>query len=53
MDFVIGVVFGAVAISLVVMFSLAKSAKENDITETHILSDTSEGAQNARRDTKH
>ena len=52
MDFIIGVIFGAVTISLVVMFSLAKSAGETDVRETQILDNTSESAQNARRGTK-
>ena len=32
MDFVLGALFGAMAIAIVVMISLAKSAKEQDET---------------------
>lgn len=38
MDFVIGVLFGASALAIVVMISLASAAKEQDETETEMLS---------------
>jgi hypothetical protein len=37
MDFVIGVIFGAVAIALVVVFSIAQAAKEADEMEMSCL----------------
>ena len=37
MDLIIGVAIGAIAIALVVMFSLAQSAKETDELESELF----------------
>lgn len=36
MDFIIGVIIGATAITIVVMFSLAKAAKQSDEIESDL-----------------
>lgn len=50
MEFVIGVAIGAIAIALVVMFSLAQSAKETDELENELLAQKVEKIKAKRHD---
>lgn len=50
MDFVIGVVIGAVTITVAVMLSLAKAAKEQDETENELLAEKIEKIKAKRHD---
>lgn len=50
MDFVIGVLFGGAAIAIVVMFSLARAAKEQDETENELIAEKIEKIKAKRHD---
>ena len=50
MDFVIGALFGSVAIAIVVMISLARAAKEQDETENELLAERIEKIKAKRHD---
>jgi hypothetical protein len=50
MDFVIGVIFGAVAIALVVVFSIAQAAKEADKMENELFAQKVEKIKAKRHD---
>lgn len=50
MDFIIGVAIGGAIIATVVMFSLARSAKEQDETENELLAERIEKIKAKRHD---
>ncbi|MBQ2289692.1 MAG: hypothetical protein II249_03370 [Bacteroidaceae bacterium] len=50
MDFVIGALFGGTAIAIVVMFSLARAAKEQDETENELIAEKIEKIKAKRHD---
>lgn len=50
MDFIIGVLFGGAAIAIVVMFSLARAAKEQDETENELIAEKIEKIKAKRHD---
>lgn len=50
MDFVIGVLFGGVAIAIAVMLSLAKAAKEADEMENELFAQKVEKIKAKRHD---
>lgn len=50
MDFIIGVAIGGAAIAIVVMFSLARSAKEQDETENELIAEKIEKIKAKRHD---
>lgn len=50
MDLIIGVAIGAIAIALVVMFSLAQSAKETDELENKLFAQKVEKIKAKRHD---
>jgi gas vesicle protein len=50
MDLIIGVAIGAIAIALVVMFSLAQSAKETDELENELFAQKVEKIKAKRHD---
>jgi gas vesicle protein len=50
MDFILGVTIGGATIAIVVMFSLARSAKEQDETENELIAEKIEKIKAKRHD---